>query len=116
MLLMKTLFPEPRTISQARRQANIVERALDLLTSGYTFRAVPHHEGLYSVVNPEGTRYMVDLKLERCSCKSFEYDRDCKHRIAMQLKEDEDEWADREAAAAAAMEADADEPLGIERG
>jgi hypothetical protein len=112
---MKTLFPEPRTINEARRQANILTRALDLFSEGYTFRAVPHHDGLYTVVSPEGKRYMVDITMERCGCKSFEYDKDCKHRIGLSIRLSDEAWIAREEAARAQME-EADEPLGIERG
>lgn len=99
---MKTLFPEPKTTTQAIRQANIMERAMTLTESGYRLvrRSRPT---LYGVYKPENntihSSYVVDQTpgRELCTCKGFRNDGDCKHRIAVALMEEEEARFERQA-------------------
>jgi|SRR5579871_5311011 len=83
-----TYFLEPTNIQQARRQANILERASNLFTTGgYRLQEDPTGGGfIYNVTAPDGHGYSVDTIFDHCTCASHAEDRDCKHRIAVALE------------------------------
>lgn len=93
---MNTLFAEPKTASQAAYVCRVVERANSLWLDGYTFKTDEYGD-IFAVIKPghkweeipplnEGI-YATDT--EGCSCKSFKKDGECKHHIAVVLKQAE---------------------------
>jgi hypothetical protein len=92
MLTVPTFFKKPTDARMALRQINIVRRAESLWADGYkmTVNNFPKAAPFYDVTSPDGTEYRVDLLCPSCTCKSNEGDGDCKHRIAVALKVDED--------------------------
>ena len=100
-LPIQTHFHEPKDVNEARRQANIVERAETLLTDG-GYRMEEEFGGggmTFKVIAEDGHGYEVNTIFEECSCEGFQQDRDCKHRIAVALEQA------REAAQVSALEA-----------
>ncbi|HLK56404.1 MAG TPA: hypothetical protein VKU00_07560 [Chthonomonadaceae bacterium] len=97
---VKTFFAEPKDANEARRQANICERASSLLTDGgYSLEEVFGGGGMtFKVSAPDGHGYEVNTVFDECCCEGFKKDRDCKHRIAVALEQA------REAAQVAALE------------
>lgn len=86
MQTVKTFFDPPKTLDQARRQANILARAKTLFTTGgyswYVSDTDPH---LFGVCGPDGQHYGVNMRANSCTCEGFQSDKDCKHRIAVAL-------------------------------
>ncbi|HLK57195.1 MAG TPA: SWIM zinc finger family protein [Chthonomonadaceae bacterium] len=94
-----TKFHAPKDVNEARRQANICERAETLFQTGYTMEEVFGGGGMtFKVVAEDGHGYEVNTIFNECCCPSFENDGDCKHRIAVALE------VAREAAQVAALE------------
>ena len=86
---MTTLFSEPKTITEARSQANIAARAETLFTTGgYSWYIADTDPYLFGVCSPDGQQYAVNMKENTCSCQAFPNFGDCKHRIAVANNED----------------------------
>lgn len=105
---MKTLFPEPKTIAEAQYQMRVINRAMNLEAEGYLLVQRTRKE-LFGIYKPGNVRprrgvwnsdYLVDLHkgYELCSCKAFNRDGDCKHRIACALYVEQQEMFNRMAA------------------
>ncbi len=99
---MKTL-----TINEARTLALIAERAANLFTSGYTFKALNASAGIYVVSAPKSARradgngfpmppYIVDTIERTCSCQGHRDFGLCSHRLAMEEEEARVAWAEAE--------------------
>jgi hypothetical protein len=81
---MITLFPQASTVNEARRQMNVIARAKTLfLTEDYDWYIADRNPYLFGVCGPQGQHYGVDVEANTCTCKGFESDGDCKHRIAV---------------------------------
>ena len=113
--MVKTLFPEPKTASQAAFVIRVMERGQRLIEDGYVIRQ-RSRKTLFAIFKPGNTSrhadYVVDMipNHEHCSCKGFRAG-DCKHRIACSLLLDEQA---RDAAQVAAFEEMEDGRLFIE--
>lgn len=100
-------LPEPKTINEARQQANVQFRAERLFQDGYTLTRID--EDTLSIQNGEGTRYQVSTLFETCSCPFYQHHEYCKHVLGCEKLESEQ--AEYEATLLAtydANEADAD--------
>ncbi len=91
---MKYFFHQARNLNEERTQANIIARAETLFTDGYQMQNGNPFD--VEILTPEGRIYTVThpdpmTDKETCSCEAFAKYGDCKHRIAVAKKRDEEE-------------------------
>ena len=83
---MTLTVPQPRTIDQARLQANIAARAARLWADGYTWERMTGCLAgpWYLVTGPAGQKYNVDPLLGfKCNCECYQQHNLCKHSEAV---------------------------------